>query len=95
MCCQKTMRWKKKSKVLKEVWNIIYKKKPVVSVVRKTLWKKNSSVRRTKQNWLMLVSNCTACDKKSQGSVAKIFLYFESLISNLGSLALESKLYST
>ena len=34
---------------------------------KKSTEDKTSSVRRTKQNRLMLLSNSTVCDKKSQG----------------------------
>ena len=39
-----------------------------MSVVGKIL-PTNSRVRKTKQNRLMLLSNCAACGKKSQGSL--------------------------
>ena len=35
---------------------------------KKNTASKNSSVRRTKENTLMLVSNCAICGKKNQGS---------------------------
>ena len=36
---------------------------------KKSIAKKNSSVRITKQNRLMLVSNCAICDEKIQDSL--------------------------
>ena len=46
-----------------------------VSVVRKILRKKNSRVRRTKQNRLILVSNYAVCGKKKSRLIKNQELY--------------------
>ena len=64
------MRWKKRSKILKMLWNKLYKNDGnIVSVLRKILQVKIPSVRRTKQNWLMLASDCAICGKKNWSSL--------------------------
>ena len=59
------MRWKKKLKILKMLWNILYNKINTYCVsCKKNTGNKNSSIRKTKQNRLMLLSSCAVCGKK-------------------------------
>ena len=64
--------WKKKSKILKMMW-ICYIKAMVSYCVscKKNTANENSSVRKAKQNRLMLVSNCAACGKKKSKFIKK------------------------
>ena len=41
--------------------------KPYYVTCKKNIANKNYSVRKTKQNKSLLVSNCAVCDKKNQG----------------------------
>ena len=66
MYSENIMRWKKKSQMLKMLWNILYQKIVEMYCVncKKNTANKNYSVRRTKQNRLILVSNCAVCTEK-------------------------------
>ena len=68
-------------------WNfceILYIKhwKPTVSVVKKYTANKNSSVKKTKKNRLMLLPNCAVCCKRKSSFIKKkrhfkLFIYNE------------------
>ena len=65
MCYENIMKWKNKEKALKFLWNILHKnmKTYSVSCIKYTA-NENSSVRKTKQNRLILLSNCTISGKQ-------------------------------
>ena len=53
------MRQKKKSKILKMLWNILYKNNGDALSCKKNTENKSSVFIRIKQNKLILLSNCT------------------------------------
>ena len=62
------MEWKQKQKLLKLLWNTLYHYIKTIETYCVTCKKytanKNSSVKKAKQNRLMLLSNCAVCVKK-------------------------------
>ena len=64
MHSENIMRWKKKKKILKLPWNILYKNNGNVCVSKYTA-NENLSVRKTKQNRPMLLTNCATCGKQN------------------------------
>ena len=61
------MRQKKKSKILKMLWSILYKNNGDALSCKKNTENKSSVFIRIKQNKLILLSNCTVWDKKNHG----------------------------
>ena len=62
---KETMRWKMKWKILKMLWNILYKTiGNLLCQLYKKYCKQLSSLRKTKRNGLMLLLNCVTCSKK-------------------------------
>ena len=57
---------KEEEKILKLPWNIIYKIqwKRIASNVKKYTANENSSARKSKQNRIIILSNCAVCGKK-------------------------------
>ena len=60
------MKWKKKYKILKLLWNILYKNNgKLLCSCKKCAANKDSSVRKTKQNRLTLLSKCAIWGQKN------------------------------